>query len=96
MNTETTHTIEVDVDTETGQRSVTVVPQKSKGQLFKEKHGYSLTMHRNMRRTGCSTVAEYRKNYSKRRAGEAVAKRNKHMKAVAGRKTKSAVAKTGK
>lgn len=91
MNTE--HAIEVNVDTEIGQRSVTVVPQKSKGQLFKEKYGYSLTMHRNMRRIGCLTVTEYRRNYSKHRAGKAVAKRNKHMKAVAGRKTKSAVGK---
>lgn len=91
MNTET----EVIVDTETGQRNVTVVPQKSKGQLFKEKNGYSRTMYRNMRRKGCDSVAQYRANYGKRRSANAVTKRNKHMKAVAGRKNKKCSSKTG-
>lgn len=35
--------------------------EKSKGQLFKEKYGYSKTMKRLMKKYNCSTVQEYRK-----------------------------------
>jgi hypothetical protein len=68
-----------------------VVPEKSKGQLFKEKYGYSKTLKRNMKKKGCATPEEYRANYTKRRAKEAQIKRDKHMRAVAGRKTKSSI-----
>lgn len=62
------------------------VPQKSKGQLFKEKNGYSLTMYRNMRKQGITSIEEYRLLYKKRRSEAAKIKRAKHAKALAGRK----------
>ena len=89
MNTEKTTTEDVKVE----EVVKPVVPEKSKGQLFKEKYGYSKTLKRNMKRKGASTPQEYRANYRTRRAAEALVKRAKHMKAVAGQKTKSAIGK---
>lgn len=34
--------------------------EKSKGQLFKERYGYSKTMKRLMNKYNCKTVEEYR------------------------------------
>jgi len=46
--------------------------EKTKGQLFKEKHGYSKTMKRLMNNYGCTTVEQYRvirrANVKKRKA----------------------------
>ena len=92
MNTEETTTEDVIVE----EVVKSVVPEKSKGQLFKEKYGYSKTLSRNMKKKGCTTPQEYRANYKTRRAAEAVVKRAKHMRAVAGQKTKSAVGKQQK
>lgn len=66
MNTDTA------VETE-----VVVVPEKSKGQLFKEKYGYSKTMKRNMLKNKCSSIEEYR---ALRRAKRLKAKENKPIK----------------
>lgn len=55
---------------------VPILPKKTKGQIFKEKHGYSLTMKRNMKKYGVTTVEEYRvirkENKKKRKKAKAV------------------------
>ena len=37
-----------------------VIPTKTFGERFKEVHGYSYTMHKNMKKNNCTTPEEYR------------------------------------
>lgn len=62
--------------------------RKTNGQIFKEKHGYSKTMKRLAKKYEV-TVEEYRVSRKKKRRERAVDKKQRHMKVIAGRKTKA-------
>lgn len=70
------------------------VPKKSKGQLFKEKVGYSKTMKRLMTKHGVQTPEEYKKIRKERKKAQRKIVAAKHAKAKAGRKASKAT--TGK
>lgn len=65
------------------------IPKKSKGQLFKEKHGYSKTMKRLMAKYEAFGLDEYRKIRAKERKERAAYKKAKHIKVIAGRRSKA-------
>ena len=76
--------------------STTETPVKNKvpkGKLFKEKHGISLTMHKNMKKQGLDftkpeDLAEFRKNRNKWKNEMRKAQKAKADKAKAGKKVK--------
>lgn len=72
-----------------------VAERPSNRKLFKERYGFSKTMKNNMVKAEVfdqhntkSSLAEYRKLQRERRKAEARIKKDKHNKAVAGRKIK--------
>lgn len=67
-----------------------VVPEKSNGQLFKEKVGYSKTMKRLMTKHGVDTPDEYRAIRKARRKRQQKIKADKHALAKANRKAAKA------
>lgn len=69
-----------------------------KGKLFKEKHGISLTMHKNMKKAGLDSskeedLAQFRKDRNKWKNEMRKAQKAKADKAKAGKKTKVATVK---
>jgi len=71
-----------------------VRPMKTRGQRFKELHGISYTMHRNMRKQGLDSnkpgdVETYRKGRNKWKNEIRKAKKAKADKAKAGKRNKS-------
>lgn len=77
MNTEETTVEDVTIE----ETVKPVVPTKSKGQLFKEKNGYSKTMKRNMKKHNCRTPEQYRdiRNSRKREGFPALPKTKVHV-----------------
>lgn len=64
--------------------------EKTKGQLFKEKTGFSKTRKRLMEKHGVPTVAEYRLIVKNRKKKEKKLQKDKHLAAKLGRKPKKA------
>lgn len=71
------------------EEEVPVVPKKSKGQIFKEKHGYSKTMKRNMKKAGVTSIEDYRKIRKERKKVQSQIAKRKHSVASAQRDSKS-------
>lgn len=63
----------------------------SKGQLFREANGYSLTQQKLLEKHNCISIDEYRKKRRERKKGEAEIRKSKHSKskALRGSKTNS-------
>lgn len=80
---------------------VVKAPEVSNGQVFKEKFGYSKSMKRAMRKAGLDinnfsdSLAAYRDVRKKRKSAARKVKKDKHMRALSGRKGKAAVAVKG-
>lgn len=64
-------------------------PEKSKGQLFKEKVGYSKTMKRLMTKHGVTSLEEYRAIRKRKKKAQRVVVAGKHSMAKANRGKKS-------
>ncbi len=67
--------------------------KKTKGQIFKERNGYSKTRKNLMSKHNCKTNEEYRLVAKKTRAKEKEAAKRKRDAAKAGRKVKAATGK---